>query len=147
MAAEFASSVWCRTAMLDCRAKQIDVSFNVFWPGNGMVKAIFMDGQVTDPAGVERPPRMPMTGFWLRAGGEDATQPGGEGRQRESPTEQHALLYFTATIEPVLALFKATGRGEPIQVGVRLPGEHLDRVYFGQVRLTEAELQQIRNCP
>ena len=121
----------------------IDVSFNLFAPGVGSVKGLLMEG----PLSVRTAdlPRKPLSRIWLRAPGSDATT-SSNGQFHESPTDKLALLYTTSSIDSVIALFTATIEKKSIQIGVRAKGTELDRVFFGVVKLSEAESKQIADC-
>lgn len=121
-----------------------DGSFMLRQTGYGSLKGYLthptesqaLDGQVTPPA--------TLRSFWFRASGSDATQPM-NGRVVESAGTVGAKLYASALL-PTLRVHEAIMRGESIQIGVGLAQEDFDRIFFGEVMLSDEDKRQLWKC-
>jgi len=120
-----------------------DGSFMIRLEGYGGLKGYLsrptqaqaLSGQVGKPA--------QLRSFWFRANGGTVTAPI-NGRVIDSNTA--GAKVYASDLASVQLVYRAIMRGEAIQVGVELSQGQPDRIFFGQVSISEDQKRQVSSC-
>lgn len=121
----------------------MDTSINLFrgvvMLKGGAVKFVARSGQ----PGVGEPVVQPIETFWLKVPNVRPT------RAREGkimPAENNGYLIYGETADVLVGLLSAVWNREALTIGVRIKGETNDRIYTGVAELSDADIQQVRQC-
>lgn len=119
----------------------LDVSFNLFLPGIGLLKGGAQQVVMRDnnPQLTNRP----AESFWLKVEGEKPTT-AADGKVLQSPDVGYLL--YAVSPDATARLFAGLATGVPLTVGVRVKGEPIDRIYSGPVQLSDPDRKQGGQC-
>jgi hypothetical protein len=129
-------------------ASQFHGSFTIYLDGTAAVKGLaeadVRAAYVLDLRNINRKAKyVELESFWFKAPGKSATTPlGGKTIAGDSPMSK---LYRADPIT-VMGLFEPIMDAQPIQIGVKRKADRIAKVYFGQVKMEEAELNQLAEC-
>jgi hypothetical protein len=123
-------------------ANSWDVSVNLYVDGPAMVKGMSYDFNVDQVGTGAKPRPVPIDNAWVKAPNEAAPQPlSGVHDGQDVGSKIYAILPNSAA-----RLITATLARETIMLGVQRKGDRSDRIAFGQVNLTDAEVKQVDQC-
>jgi hypothetical protein len=120
----------------------LDASFNLYSPGLGIVKGGALRIVVKD--GNFQSTNRQTESFWLKVEGEKPTT-AADGKVHQSPDSIGYLIYAVST-DAITRLFAGMPTGALITIGVRVKGEPIDRIYSGQVQLSDTDRKQGGQC-
>jgi hypothetical protein len=121
----------------------IDVSFNLWNNGSSLVKGMMSE---YDTLSVQKEPKrrsLPINKVWLKAPNVAATHPLDN---KFKPGEDTNSILYSTSLDSVLDLFLTVLDSRPISIGIQRQGDKSERIYFGQVKLSAAEVSQAKMC-
>lgn len=119
----------------------IDVSFNVYVNGLGLVKGGLRE---LDLKSAKDTQAVPIKTFWIKAKNVKATHPVGSVVSKGVNPKNY--LIYASDIENLISLFPAVFDKDALMVGYRLVGEDIDRIFNGKVKVEDAEVKQVMEC-
>jgi hypothetical protein len=119
----------------------LDASFNLYSPGYGLLKGGAMQIEVKD--GKFQAAARQADSFWLKVQGDSPTT-AVDGRVL--PSESKGYLLYAVSADSIARLFAGMAVGMPFTIGVRLKGEGVDRIYSGEVQMSDKDREQGRQC-
>jgi hypothetical protein len=125
-----------------------DVSFNLKPSGLAVVQARSIDATLSDYESGDRNRRRAIAPekFWFKASGARATAPIGRMNGRMLPGDDRGSVVYLSDFDSVIALFAAHGARKPISMGVVRPGMRAERVFSGQINMSDSERKQVAAC-
>jgi hypothetical protein len=125
-----------------------DVSFNLKPSGVAVVQARSTDATLSDYESGDKNRRKAVAPdkFWLKASGARATAPVEKMNGKMLPGADRGTVVYVSDRDSVTALFAAHGARKPITMGVIRPGMRTERVFSGQINMSDSERKQVAAC-
>jgi hypothetical protein len=125
-----------------------DVSFSVKPSGLAVVQARSTDATLSDYESGDKNRRKAVAPerFWFKASGASATAPIERMNGRMLPGADRGSILYLSDRDPVVALFSAHGAHKPILMGVTRPGMRTERVFSGQINMSDSERKKVSSC-
>jgi hypothetical protein len=120
-----------------------DASVNVWTGGPAAVKALSYNVDVGAINAGSKPKASPLESFWIRAPGHQPTRPV-DGYFRDS--EDVGGKIYGVSFDMALPIFKAVFEEGPLMFGLQRKGERGERIYFGTIKMSDAERDQTLKC-
>ena len=125
-----------------------DVSFNLKPSGLAVVQARSTDATLSDYESGDKNRRRAIAPekFWLKASGARPTAPDKRMNGTMLPGDDRGSVVYLSELDSVIALFTAHGARKPISMGVIRPGMRTERVFSGQINMSDSERKQVSSC-
>lgn len=123
-----------------------DVSFMFFQDGRTLFKGLgFKPFQLKNAPDVSSrtSPYAPIKSFWLKSPGSNAAVAIGNKFIRG---ETNNSLLYTADFGLTVGLLETILRGDELRVAIHLANAPIERVYYGEVKMSPVEIDQIHQC-
>lgn len=123
--------------------RMFDVSINLYASAAAVVKVLSYDAKPQPNKHLGMPVAVPVLRGWIKAPNATGTTPV-EGKTLAG--EDGKSILYVADVDSVMAVFRAQGSAQPVNIGIRRLHENTERIYSGSVAMSEVEQRQVTQC-